>query len=104
MPVEPEEEGAGPHVQLHRSAQDICRGPHSPQAASDQALECPGSLQQPSVRLCRFSDCSPELCAEGQVTLAGASPHQHPQGGRKLAASWAAIHSSPSAEAVPPSE
>ena len=39
----------------------------------------------PSVRLCRFSDCSPELCAErGQVTLAGASPHQHPQGGRKL--------------------
>ena len=32
----------------------------------------------PSVRLCRFSDCSPELCAEReQVTPAGASPHQH---------------------------
>ena len=44
----------------------------------------------PSVRLRRFSDCSPELCTtEWQVnSWQRPAPHQHPHGGWKLQPVW----------------
>lgn len=56
----------------------------------------------PSVRLCRFSDCSPELCTtEGQVNSWHGQPPISTPRWAEAAASVAAIHS-PRPGAVPP--